>query len=55
MKSANAGSRMTWTSSDKAVLKVNRYGVIIGLKSGEATVTVSTANGLSAKIKVKVR
>ncbi len=39
---------LTITSSNPSVLNVNNEGKAYGLKTGWATVTATTANGLSA-------
>ena len=43
-----------WKSSKKSVVKVSAGGVIKARKRGSATVTVTTYNGLKARVKVKV-
>ena len=45
---------VTWTSSDAAVTTVNASGVVAALKVGTATITASTANGLTATCTVTV-
>ena len=45
----------TWTSSDKKVAKVNKKGVVTGVRKGSVTITVKAANGKKAKVKVVVR
>lgn len=45
-----------WTSSDSTVASVDKNGVVKGLKEGEATITVTTADGkhtASCVVKVK--
>ncbi len=53
---SNASNKnVKWTSSDKKVAKVSSSGVVTGLKSGTATITVKTVNGgFTAKCTVKV-
>ncbi|WP_317853657.1 Ig-like domain-containing protein [Chakrabartyella piscis] len=41
-------SSVTWTSSNSAVATVNQYGVVSGVSNGEAIITATTSNGLSA-------
>ena len=50
---ADATSAMTWSSSDKDVVSVTSDGVIKGLKTGSATITV-TSSGLTAHLPVTV-
>ena len=45
---------LTVTSSDPSVLNVNNAGEAYGLRSGWATVTVTTSNGLSSSLLVGV-
>ena len=45
----------TWNSSDPGIATVSVKGVVKGLKKGTVTITVVTANGKSAKVKVKVK
>ncbi|MBP5656216.1 Ig domain-containing protein [Candidatus Saccharibacteria bacterium] len=52
---------LTWTSSNKKVATVSQYGLISGIKEGEATITVTARNKdigksekVTAQIKVKV-
>ncbi len=49
-----AKSKITYSSSNKKVATVNRSGVITAKKKGTATITVKTANGKKAKLKIKV-
>ena len=56
MPDTDAGdiSLLRFTSSSKGVAKVTADGEVTGVKSGNATITVKTANNLIAKLKVKV-
>ena len=49
-----ARSKLTWRSSDTSVAVVSSKGVVTGLKSGTAKITVKTANGKKASVKIKV-
>ena len=49
-----ASKGVTWSSSNKAVAKVNSSGKVTALKGGNATITASASNGLKATCKVKV-
>ncbi len=48
-------SKLTWKSSDKKVAAVSSKGVVTAKKKGKATITVKTANGKKAKIKITVK
>ncbi|MDR1568908.1 MAG: Ig-like domain-containing protein [Oscillospiraceae bacterium] len=48
-----AQTKFTWTSSSTAVAVV-KNGVVTGLKEGTATIKVTTANGKTASVTVKV-
>ncbi len=50
----DATSRPFWSSSNENVAIVNSNGVITAVSCGEATITVSTTNGLKASCQVKV-
>ncbi len=45
---------VTWTSSNTGVASVNSSGVVAAHNNGEATITVTTSNGLTASCKVTV-
>ena len=45
---------ITWTTSDDKVAVADKNGLITGVGAGEAEITATTANGLSATCKVKV-
>ena len=51
---ANAETTLTWTSSDESIATVSAKGLVKGIKKGSATITVTTKNGKTALIKVKV-
>ena len=50
----DAETKLTWESSDTKVAKVNKKGVVTALKKGAATITCTTDNGKSAKMKILV-
>ena len=45
---------ITWTSSDASVAIVDAWGSVVGIKSGKATITAETANGMKSECKVTV-
>lgn len=47
-------SKLTWKSSNSKVVYVDSNGMITGKKAGTATVTVTTANKLSASVTITV-
>ena len=51
---AAADQTVTWTSSDPSVITVDSSGTVTGKNIGKATITASTANGLSAECSVRV-
>lgn len=55
LKPDYAQTTYTWESSNSKVAKVNKKGRVTGVKKGTATITVTTANGKKAKIKVIVQ
>ena len=54
LKPVGAQSKLTWKSNRVSVATVNKKGVVTPVKAGTAVVIVKTANGLSAKIAVRV-
>ena len=50
-----AQAALTWTSSDPAIASVDDKGVVTAHKSGRVVITVTTANGKKAKVKIKVK
>lgn len=46
---------LTWTSSDDAIARVDDKGVVTGVRTGEATITVTATNGEHARVKLKVK
>ena len=49
-----ARTTYTWSTSNKKIAKVSSSGVVTPVKAGTATITVKTANGKKASVKVKV-
>lgn len=54
MKPSYARTTFTYRSSNKAVARVNKDGVVTGIGSGRATIYLTSANGLKASVNVKV-
>jgi arabinogalactan endo-1,4-beta-galactosidase len=52
---AGAITTLKWESSNPAVAAVNGSGVVTALSKGKAVITVTTANGKKAKVKIKVK
>ena len=48
-------TNLKWTTSNKKVATVDTKGKVTGKAGGSATITVTTANGLSASVEVTVR
>lgn len=46
---------VTWESNNEAVATVTKNGVVHGLNAGEATITATTSNGLTASCTVTVK
>ena len=51
---ATASTKLTWKSSSTKVARVSGDGLVTPVGKGSCTVTVKTANGKSAKVKIKV-
>ena len=52
---SNANQKVTWSSNNKAIATVSSSGVVKGIKEGNATITVKTVNGKTAKCSVTVK
>ena len=50
-----ADKSVTWESDNEAVATVTKNGVVHGLNAGEATITATTSNGLTASCIVTVK
>ena len=53
-ETANVGTNVTWTSSDKSVATVDEAGFVKGIKNGSATITATTENGITAECRIVV-
>ena len=51
---ADATTKLKWKSSSSSRAKVSSTGLVTARKAGTATIRVTTSNGKSAKVKVKV-
>lgn len=49
------GQKVTWSSSDEVVAKVDEKGTVTGLSSGQTVITAKTADGNTAKCTVTVK
>ena len=49
-----SNTKLTWTSSDSSIVKVDENGKITGIKEGTATITVTSPNGKKATCTVNV-
>ena len=50
-----ASQEVSWKSSDRSVATVDQDGLVSALKKGSATITATTDNKLTAKLKLTVR
>ncbi|MCR4716792.1 MAG: Ig-like domain-containing protein [Lachnospiraceae bacterium] len=55
VKPANSTDKLTWSSSNEEVAKVNRYGVVTALTEGEAVISVTTSSKKKATCNIKVK
>ena len=55
LKPANATEKVTFKSSNKKVAKVTKNGVVKAVKKGKCKITVKTASGKKAIVKVTVK
>lgn len=55
LKPANATEKVTFKSSNKKVVKVTKNGVVKAVKKGKCKITVKTASGKKAVVKVTVK
>lgn len=51
---ADASTKLKWKSSSSSKAKVSSTGLVTARKAGTTTIRVTTSNGKSAKVKVKV-
>ena len=55
LKPANATEKVTFKSSNKKVAKITKNGVVKAVKKGKCKITVKTASGKKAVVKVTVK
>ena len=55
LKPANATEKVTFKSSNKKVAKVTKNGVVKAVKKGKCKITVKTASGKKAVVKITVK
>ena len=53
-ETANVGTNVTWVSSDTSVATVDETGFVKGIKNGNATITATTENGITAECRIVV-
>ena len=53
-ETANVGTNVTWVSSDTSVATVDETGYVKGIKNGNATITATTENGITAECRIVV-
>jgi uncharacterized protein YjdB len=55
MKPAKSTDTLKWSSSNKKVAKVDKFGKVTAVKKGTATITVKTSSGKKATCKITVK
>lgn len=55
VKPERAQTNLTWTTSDRSVATVSEKGVVKARKEGKVDITVTTDNGKSATIRIRVK
>lgn len=55
MKPSSSTDTLKWTSSNKKVAKVDKFGTVTAVKKGKATITVKTSGGKKATCKITVK
>ncbi len=55
MKPINSTDTLTWSSSNKSIATVNKYGVVTAVAEGSATISVKTSSKKTAKCEVTVK
>ena len=55
MNPVNSTDSLKWSTSNKKVATVNKYGVVSAVSAGKATITVKTSSGKTSKCTVTVK
>ena len=55
LKITGTNKTAKWSSSNKKIATVTQKGVVKGIRKGTVTITVKTANGKKATVKVTVK
>lgn len=55
MTPSNSTDTLKWSTSNKSIATVNNYGVVTGIKTGKATITVKTTSNKTTKCTVTVK
>ncbi len=55
MKPSSSTDTLKWTSSNKKVAKVDKFGTVTAVKKGKATITVKTSGGKKVTCKITVK
>ncbi len=55
LKPSSSTDTLKWTSSNKKVAKVDKFGTVTAVKKGKATITVKTSSGKKATCKITVK
>ena len=48
-------AELKWKSSDKKIATVDENGKVTALKAGTVKITVTTSNGITATVKIKIK
>ena len=54
-KPMNTTEDIIWTTTDKSIATVNKYGVVTGIKPGKVIITAKASGGLNATCKITVK
>lgn len=55
VKPASSTDTLKWSTSNKKVAKVDKFGTVTAVKKGKATITVKTSSGKKATCKITVK
>ena len=48
-------AELKWKSSDKKIATVDENGKVTALKAGTVKITVTTSNGITATVKIRIK